>query len=104
MNPVIVTATHRPLRLILLTRAPACEAHVRDVLAGEEVSCVARIDAALEQLAHTDVDCVLIDLELPEAPGTAGVKRLADIQVPIVRSEEHTSELQSLRHLVCRLL
>src|SRR5262245_64539896 len=23
---------------------------------------------------------------------------------PVVRSEEHTSELQSLRHLVCRLL
>src|SRR5947199_5554677 len=25
-------------------------------------------------------------------------------QAPQVRSEEHTSELQSLRHLVCRLL
>src|SRR5205814_5632792 len=25
-------------------------------------------------------------------------------QVTIIRSEEHTSELQSLRHLVCRLL
>src|SRR5205814_10318455 len=24
--------------------------------------------------------------------------------LPVVRSEEHTSELQSLRHLVCRLL
>src|ERR1035438_7691003 len=24
--------------------------------------------------------------------------------VPFIRSEEHTSELQSLRHLVCRLL
>src|SRR5438045_4911182 len=24
--------------------------------------------------------------------------------IPIARSEEHTSELQSLRHLVCRLL
>src|SRR5947199_5247181 len=27
----------------------------------------------------------------------------ADLQI-LVRSEEHTSELQSLRHLVCRLL
>src|SRR5258705_11790366 len=26
------------------------------------------------------------------------------VRVPVVRSEEHTSELQSLRHLVCRLL
>src|SRR5258705_4283057 len=25
-------------------------------------------------------------------------------RVPVLRSEEHTSELQSLRHLVCRLL
>src|SRR5437899_3468877 len=25
-------------------------------------------------------------------------------EIPMVRSEEHTSELQSLRHLVCRLL
>src|SRR5205814_10221098 len=65
---------------------------------------------------------------LPRAPGTAeqvGVgdasltrcvaERLADMvlatqlreplgPVPPVRSEEHTSELQSLRHLVCRLL
>src|SRR5205814_5285876 len=26
------------------------------------------------------------------------------VEVPLARSEEHTSELQSLRHLVCRLL
>src|ERR1035441_10781052 len=43
------------------------------------------------------------------------VRRLTDAEVPVVghigltpqsihRSEEHTSELQSLRHLVCRLL
>src|SRR5262245_62637817 len=28
----------------------------------------------------------------------------ADRKVGVIRSEEHTSELQSLRHLVCRLL
>src|SRR5262245_65998733 len=37
-----------------------------------------------------------------------GDRRLLDIQGPrlpvVTRSEEHTSELQSLRHLVCRLL
>src|SRR5262245_64691465 len=33
------------------------------------------------------------------APATSSVFRSA-----LVRSEEHTSELQSLRHLVCRLL
>src|SRR5258705_3832381 len=34
------------------------------------------------------------------APGRAAINRAHDAQ----RSEEHTSELQSLRHLVCRLL
>src|SRR5437899_5185047 len=33
----------------------------------------------------------------PRCPHTARIR-------PGVRSEEHTSELQSLRHLVCRLL
>src|SRR3712207_7762767 len=33
-------------------------------------------------------------------PERAGVERLADV----VRSEEHTSELQSRQYLVCRLL
>src|SRR5258705_5834338 len=39
---------------------------------------------------------------------SAGVISAGDVQVEITpadsRSEEHTSELQSLRHLVCRLL
>src|ERR1039458_10560994 len=34
--------------------------------------------------------------------GGPGLRRL--IRAPPQRSEEHTSELQSLRHLVCRLL
>src|SRR5262245_23889468 len=34
---------------------------------------------------------------------TAGVRR-ARLGIGLGRSEEHTSELQSLRHLVCRLL
>src|SRR5437899_8967027 len=33
-----------------------------------------------------------------------GGARVADTGPVTVRSEEHTSELQSLRHLVCRLL
>src|SRR5215831_5171757 len=35
---------------------------------------------------------------------TAGRKRLSQLPNVPTRSEEHTSELQSLRHLVCRLL
>src|ERR1039458_7513368 len=33
----------------------------------------------------------------------AGNKSTRPIRIPDTRSEEHTSELQSLRHLVCRL-
>src|SRR5437899_6809585 len=41
--------------------------------------------------------------ETPEEDALQGMYRMADfMRVP--RSEEHTSELQSLRHLVCRLL
>src|SRR5205814_9948130 len=32
------------------------------------------------------------------------VAGMLDVFEPMARSEEHTSELQSLRHLVCRLL
>src|SRR5205814_8223592 len=35
---------------------------------------------------------------------TISISRLARTVPPFTRSEEHTSELQSLRHLVCRLL
>src|SRR5262245_64960047 len=43
----------------------------------------------------------------PDAQGFARLWRLDRSfkpALPAVRSEEHTSELQSLRHLVCRLL
>src|SRR5438045_413173 len=34
----------------------------------------------------------------------AGIKQQIESETSDIRSEEHTSELQSLRHLVCRLL
>src|SRR5947199_5644050 len=37
-------------------------------------------------------------------PGAVAVDTLTGLRSLRVRSEEHTSELQSLRHLVCRLL
>src|SRR5262245_63956654 len=36
--------------------------------------------------------------------GAGHVSGIATAMTTVVRSEEHTSELQSLRHLVCRLL
>src|SRR5262245_64481162 len=46
----------------------------------------------------------------PAVPKTIGMVDVACFAArtaavpPVMRSEEHTSELQSLRHLVCRLL
>src|SRR3712207_7227430 len=47
---------------------------------------------ALAAFDRGGADIVLLDLMLPGLPGTE------------VRSEEHTSELQSRQYLVCRLL
>src|ERR1039458_5454873 len=41
---------------------------------------------------------------IPYIDYTRDGRTLAETQLKVVRSEEHTSELQSLRHLVCRLL
>src|ERR1039458_10452248 len=48
---------------------------------------------------------VTVQLLVPPLPSVAGVHD-TELTVTAVarRSEEHTSELQSLRHLVCRLL
>src|SRR5437899_8217270 len=55
-------------------------------------------------------DVVVLDLELTSIKGTEVIAALRERSTPprvlvlTARSEEHTSELQSLRHLVCRLL
>src|SRR5205814_10023877 len=46
----------------------------------------------------------VIDEIVPEPVGGAHRDPAAAIEAAGTRSEEHTSELQSLRHLVCRLL
>src|SRR5947199_2941787 len=38
------------------------------------------------------------------AGGSTGAAGMSERAMEVTRSEEHTSELQSLRHLVCRLL
>src|SRR5262245_62945261 len=43
-------------------------------------------------------------LPIPRPPPVTMATFPARLSVALIRSEEHTSELQSLRHLVCRLL
>src|SRR5258705_6783169 len=49
-----------------------------------------------------DDDSILQHPLSPLRPGAVVSNRVKELEQP--RSEEHTSELQSLRHLVCRLL
>src|SRR5256885_13277737 len=43
-------------------------------------------------------------LDRPQPRGSAGNRHRRAVKVPVRRSEEHTSELQSPCNLVCRLL
>src|SRR3989449_9861333 len=56
-------------------------------------------DAVIEQLLPFDVVCVM--RERSPLPRNI-IERLPNLK--LIRSEEHTSELQSRLHLVCRLL
>src|SRR2546422_3320703 len=71
---------------------------LRILLKGEgfDVTTAQGGKAGLEALKGNPPDIVLTDIKMP---GVSGTEILA-----AVRSEEHTSELQSRLHLVCRLL
>src|SRR2546425_6542868 len=65
---------------------------------------------AVRQFAENRIDMVLTDIHMP---GFTGLELMSDMKkisfkpeilVMTARSEEHTSELQSLAYLVCRLL
>src|ERR1035441_485049 len=67
---------------------PAVNGEILDFFAGHQVAHLARIRLDLHDIGGYRY----------------AFGDLADFQNCIHRSEEHTSELQSLRHLVCRLL
>src|SRR5258708_22180140 len=66
-----------------------------------------RIAAATSSAVATRFNGVVADvfsLKSAPRPGTKPVSTTPGATAPISRSEEHTSELQSPDHLVCRLL
>src|SRR5690349_22368571 len=78
------------------------------------------VDGALAQVQNARPDVVLLDVLMPKTDGIEVLRRIKEIHSDCAviiltginsqqvaakaRSEEHTSELQSRRDLVCRLL
>src|SRR3989442_11424234 len=73
-----------------------------------QAEVVTGIAALLERIRGSSYDVILLDLKLTDGDGLDAIRPCRELapDIPIIamRSEEHTSELQSRPHLVCRLL
>src|SRR5262245_43677792 len=85
------------------------ERYLRNVAAGEEKTLVADVDGCV--VGFASIVPSLSELRAVYVSPGMGRRGIGSILLRAVerlarshRSEEHTSELQSLRHLVCRLL
>jgi diguanylate cyclase (GGDEF)-like protein/PAS domain S-box-containing protein len=89
--------------VVLVEDADGYAALVTAMLAAEptppEVVRFARLEDALRHLAHADADCVLLDLELPDAAGTKGVERVLAVcpEVPVVVLTGHEDDTLPLK-------
>src|SRR5687767_15772594 len=108
-------AEQRPLRIFLTGASRGIGAALARhyAAAGATLGLVARRRRELEQLARgLPTPCEVYATDVRDADGLAGAARhfiaghgLPDAVIANAgRSEEHTSELQSLAYLVCRLL
>src|SRR5262245_5462932 len=95
---VVLTKHVRPLRRVE-------RRHHREV-SRRECRCTRQIPEPVACLGSTEVVALALDYQRDLSRPT--VLRRHELRVAVdaivkARSEEHTSELQSLRHLVCRL-
>src|SRR5436853_1550977 len=90
----------RPPRSTLFPYTTSSDLREREAVVGGAESA-ARVVGGAEQVGVMEAEARVAGGDGPAAPGDRlGV----DVEALVARSEEHTSELQSLRHLVCRLL
>src|SRR5688572_17106110 len=97
---ILIVDDNETNRDILITRLGQHGYDLKQAADGEEA-----LAAVKEHLP----DLILLDVMMPKLDGIEVCKRLkGDASLPfmpiILRSEEHTSELQSQSNLVCRLL
>src|SRR3712207_8390734 len=73
---------------------------------GHEVRVCTRGAEALSLVEQEPFDMLLTDVSMPDMDGWEVARRVKEVRpnLPVGRSEEHTSELQSRQYLVCRLL
>src|ERR1035441_5664054 len=69
--------------------------------AGFHATRAASGEEALQAAERERPDLITMDLSMPRVSGVRSYQTLRS-RPDLARSEEHTSELQSLRHLVCR--
>src|SRR5262245_65132110 len=99
--------THHGLSLSCSQRARrVVEQFVNRHAARYELLLVAEVDDDFQN-RPASLDAKSVRIELAAVRQTSGLFACVQLTKDVfdhVRSEEHTSELQSLRHLVCRLL
>src|SRR5204863_9668339 len=101
------TAPTEIYTLSLHDALPIWERDVRDLRASRAGDLGGEGEARRDDAADRDLhDGLRRDVRLAQRLGRAAARladRYASIAAPDLRSEEHTSELQSRRDLVCRL-
>src|SRR5215213_8380796 len=88
------------LHLVALADRVLARLDVRDLARPQLRALVERTGETATLSVPGGSEAVTVDF----VPGAASVVSMARLGRPSIRSEEHTSELQSLTNLVCRLL
>src|SRR2546425_9555182 len=95
-----------PMKILIADDHPVVRHGLKQMLTGEPDMLVVgeakNGNEAMELARKLEWDVAILDYSMP---GRSGLQLLGEIKREFPqRSEEHTSELQSLAYLVCRLL